>query len=154
MALYKDGNPVSGLNSVPRLTLAQYNALTTKPEFWVRIDAPEDYGKISADQVSYDENTTVEDKLDELSDSITVNTFNLNVDVTANTTVTTSIDWGNIDRSKILYSWVWWSNPTNDSPTAITTYYNGIGVGALNQIVHRWSVAQTVRFKICYIYKA
>ena len=54
MALYKDGKPISGLNSVPRLTLAQYNALTTKPEFWVRTDAPEDYGKISADQVSYD----------------------------------------------------------------------------------------------------
>ena len=54
MALYKDGKPISGINSVPRLTLAQYNALSVKPEFWVRTDAPEDYGKISADQVSYD----------------------------------------------------------------------------------------------------
>ena len=68
MALYKDGNPVSGLNSIPRLTLAQYNALNVKPEFWVRTDAPESYKKLSADQVSYDSNTTVKDKIDELDD--------------------------------------------------------------------------------------
>ena len=64
MALYKDGNPVSGLNSIPRLTLAQYNALNVKPEFWVRTDAPESYKKLSADQVSYDSDNTVKDKLD------------------------------------------------------------------------------------------
>lgn len=64
MALYKDGNPVSGLNSIPRLTLAQYNALNVKPEFWVRTDAPESYKKLSADQVSYDSNNTVKDKID------------------------------------------------------------------------------------------
>lgn len=64
MALYKDGNPVSGLNSIPRLTLAQYNALNVKHEFWIRTDAPESYKKLSADQVSYDENNTVKDKLD------------------------------------------------------------------------------------------
>lgn len=66
MALYKDGNPVSGLNSIPRLTLAQYNALNVKPEFWVRTDAPESYKKLSADQVSYDSNNTVKDKIDTL----------------------------------------------------------------------------------------
>lgn len=64
MALYKDGNPVSGLNSIPRLTLAQYNALNVKPEFWVRTDAPESYKKLSADQVSYDSDNTVKDKID------------------------------------------------------------------------------------------
>lgn len=68
MALYKDGNPISGLNSIPRLTLAQYNALNVKPEFWVRTDAPESYKKLSADQVYYDSNNTVKDKLDELDD--------------------------------------------------------------------------------------
>ena len=66
MALYKDGNPVSGLNSIPRLTLAQYNALNVKPEFWVRTDAPESYKKLSADQVSYDSNTSVKEKIDEI----------------------------------------------------------------------------------------
>ena len=66
MALYKDGNPVSGLNSIPRLTLAQYNALNVKPEFWVRTDAPESYKKLSADQVSYDSNNTVKDKIDSI----------------------------------------------------------------------------------------
>lgn len=65
MALYKDGNPVSGLNSIPRLTLAQYNALNVKPDIWIRTDAPESYKKLSADQVSYDSNNTVKDKLDE-----------------------------------------------------------------------------------------
>ena len=64
MALYKDGNPVSGINSIPRLTLSQYNALNVKPEFWVRTDAPESYKKLSADQVSYDSNNTVKDKID------------------------------------------------------------------------------------------
>lgn len=67
MALYKDGNPVSGLNSIPRLTLAQYNALNVKPEFWVRTDAPESYKKLSADQVSYDSNNTVKDMLDAMT---------------------------------------------------------------------------------------
>lgn len=66
MALYKDGNPVSGLNSIPRLTLAQYNALNVKPEFWIRTDAPESYKKLSADQVSYDSNNTVKDKIDSI----------------------------------------------------------------------------------------
>lgn len=64
MAYYMDGNPVSGLNSIPRLTLAQYNALNVKPEFWVRTDAPESYKKLSADQVSYDSNNTVKDKIE------------------------------------------------------------------------------------------
>lgn len=68
MALYKDGNPVSGLNSIPRLTLAQYNALNVKPKFWIRTDAPESYKKLSADQVSYDENNTVEDMIDDIAD--------------------------------------------------------------------------------------
>lgn len=70
MALYKDGNPVSGLNSIPRLTLAQYNALNVKPEFWVRTDAPESYKKLSADQVSYDSNNTVEDMIASITSSI------------------------------------------------------------------------------------
>ena len=83
MALYKDGNPVSGINSIPRLTLAQYNALNVKPEFWVRTDAPESYKKLSADQVSYDSNNTVEDMIDELSSPTAVKgtvTFSVQVD--------------------------------------------------------------------------
>lgn len=60
-----DKKLLSGIAKVPRLTLAQYNALTVKPEFWIRTDAPESYKKLSADQVSYDSNTTVKDKLDQ-----------------------------------------------------------------------------------------
>ena len=70
MALYKDGNPVSGINSIPRLTLAQYNALTVKPEVWIRTDAPESYKRLSADEVSYDSNNTVEDAIDSINDAI------------------------------------------------------------------------------------
>lgn len=77
MALYKDGNPVSGLNSIPRLTLAQYNALNVKPEFWVRTDAPESYKKLSADQVSYDSNNTVKDKIDEIENNAQIVTGTL-----------------------------------------------------------------------------
>lgn len=88
MALYNNGNPVSGLNSVPRLTLAQYNALNVKPEFWIRTDAPESYKKLSADQVSYDSNNTVKDKIDEvdnkewtLIDTISVTTTETEVNI-------------------------------------------------------------------------
>lgn len=68
MAFYQDGKPVSGLNSIPRLTLAQYNALNVKPEIWIWRDAPESYKKLSADQVSYDSNNTVEDMIDSIDD--------------------------------------------------------------------------------------
>lgn len=114
------------------------------------------YSKQTWDTTSYVNPTRmnhIEDGIANAYDSIVVNRIDQNVDVTANTTATTNVNWGNIDRNKVLYSWVWWSNPTSDSPVAITTYYNGTGVGALNQIVHRWSVTQNVKFKICYVLK-
>ena len=75
MALYKDGNPVSGLNSIPRLTLAQYNTLNVKPEVWIRTDAPESYKRLSADEISYDNTdsgltaTEVQSAIDEINNS-------------------------------------------------------------------------------------
>ena len=156
MKTYINGNCIEQiLTNAVELTQAEYNALPTEQKnHGTYIITDSDSPSIPATDVKYSSDVSVKDKIDELSASITVNTFNLNVEVTANTTVTTNIDWSDIDRSKVLYSWVWWSNPTNDTPTAITTYYNSTGVGALNQIVHKWSVAQTVKFKICYIYKA
>ena len=46
---YGDGTNkrlLSGIAQVPRLTLAQYQALTVKPRFWVRTDAPETYNQL------------------------------------------------------------------------------------------------------------
>ena len=54
---------VSGIimNLIPSYTLAEYNALTHKPLFWVRTD--EEYAQIPASDVSYG-NGSVEDALD------------------------------------------------------------------------------------------
>ena len=54
---------VSGIimNLIPSYTMAEYNALTHKPLFWVRTD--EDYAQIPASDVSYGSGS-VEDALD------------------------------------------------------------------------------------------
>jgi len=54
MALYYNGKMVAGVNSMPELTQAQYDALEVKPEFWIRTDAPDDYGRIPASDVGFD----------------------------------------------------------------------------------------------------
>jgi hypothetical protein len=95
MSLYYDGNMVSGVNFTPQLTLAEYNALSVKPTYWIRTDAPEDYGRLPASEVGYDNTTSgltaddVQDAVDELhskkldkcvvlnniTDAATLNTF-------------------------------------------------------------------------------
>ena len=51
--LYYKGKLISGIAKIPRLTLNDYNALTVKPEVWIRTDAPESYKKITASDVSF-----------------------------------------------------------------------------------------------------
>ena len=51
--LYYKGKLLSGIAKIPRLTLNDYNALTVKPEVWIRTDAPESYKKITASDVSF-----------------------------------------------------------------------------------------------------
>jgi len=60
---------VSGIvmNLIPSYTLAEYNALTHKPLFWVRTD--EEYAQISSEDVSYG-NSTVKEELDEINADI------------------------------------------------------------------------------------
>lgn len=45
MGLYYKNHRISGVNFLPRLTLAEYNNLTVKPEHWIRTDSPFDYSK-------------------------------------------------------------------------------------------------------------
>ena len=42
---YKKIHKIAGINFLPRLTLAEYNNLTVKPEHWIRTDSPFDYSK-------------------------------------------------------------------------------------------------------------
>lgn len=42
---YKRTHKIAGINFLPRLTLAEYNNLTVKPEHWIRTDSPFNYSK-------------------------------------------------------------------------------------------------------------
>ena len=59
MGLYYKKNKIAGLNFLPRLTLAQYNALTVKPEYWIRTDSPDSYLMVSSNLVSFDNSGTI-----------------------------------------------------------------------------------------------
>ena len=50
MALYQDGILISGANTLPQMTLAEYNALPAdqRPTYWERLDA--DYDDVLADK--------------------------------------------------------------------------------------------------------
>ena len=100
-------------------------------------------------EIMYDSNTTEKEKID----ALVVRKLSFNVDVTANSGVSTVVDWTGVDKSKILYSWVWWSNASSDQPTYATLYYDNTYTGALNTIIHKWSVTQRVNFYVGYIYK-
>lgn len=135
MALYNDGKPVSGLNSIPRLTLAQYNALNVKPKFWVRTDAPESYKKLSADQVSYDSNNTVKDKIDDISTDIyeNYNMFKL-VGFSGGNTDKTITFSGNGSRrcaNMILFL----GSQSAVSNPIIIGFQGGSGYGAISNVV-------------------
>ena len=73
--LYYKGKLISGIAKIPRLTLSDYNALTVKPEVWIRTDAPESYKKVTASDVSYDNTssgltaTDIQSAIDEINNS-------------------------------------------------------------------------------------
>ena len=52
------------MNSLPEYSLAQYNALTNKPDYWVRNDAPSGDRGINAQDIAYDSNTSVKAEID------------------------------------------------------------------------------------------
>lgn len=74
------------------------------------------------------------------------------ISVTANTTAYSNINWGNVDKTKVLYSWLTWSNSANDQPSKpVFTYYDGTNKGCISQLVHTWSNTQTVKVYVKYI---
>ena len=52
--LYYNKQLLSGICKVPRLTQSEYDALTTKPEFWILKDSSGSYKRLNADEVLYD----------------------------------------------------------------------------------------------------
>ena len=77
MALYYNGDNVSSINFTPQLTLAEYNALSVKPKYWIRTDAGE-LDSIPSSEISYDNtdsgltSTNVQDAIDEVDASIDI----------------------------------------------------------------------------------
>lgn len=71
MALYENGILISGANTLPQMTLAEYQALpvSERPTYWERTDGS--YSPLPASQVSY-KNGSVEDALDDLNGSVKV----------------------------------------------------------------------------------
>ena len=63
MALYQNGILISGANTLPQMTLAEYQALpvSERPTYWERTDL--NYGNIPASDVTYGSGS-VEDALD------------------------------------------------------------------------------------------
>ena len=76
MALYENGILISGANTLPQMTLAEYQALpvSDRPTYWERTDL--NYGNIPASDVTYGSGS-VEDALD----GITAHTLGSAVDL-------------------------------------------------------------------------
>lgn len=74
------------------------------------------------------------------------------MNVEANKMYFTEISYpSDIVKSKIIFSWSFWSNSKSDNPILIynryTLYHNAITI-----ITHEWNVNQIVRFYIKSIY--
>ena len=77
MAVYIDTEQVAGIAGIPSLTLEQYNALEVKPKLWFLLNPPEEYQRLSADEVSYDGTssrlsaTNTQGAIDEVNERLT-----------------------------------------------------------------------------------
>lgn len=73
MALYQNGILISGANTLPQMTLAEYQALpvSERPTYWERTDL--NYSNIPASSVTYDNTqsgltaTDIQSAIDELA---------------------------------------------------------------------------------------
>ncbi len=103
-----------------------------------------------------DGETSTEDAIDEVDGKIPLFSVRqlpvITVSATAQADNTTTVDWSNVDKSKVLYSWVYWNNPSSDVPRYVLEYYDSQNKGALYRIVHNWSVTQNVKLYVNYIY--
>lgn len=101
MALYYDGVQIAAVNFIPRMTLAEYNSLQIKPDYWIRTDSPDSYKKLPAGEVSYDNSTSgltaieAQSAIDEITAlSSSEHTFNISAsNWVANTDSSTSADY-------------------------------------------------------------
>lgn len=73
MGLYYKKNKIAGINFLPRLTMAEYNNMEIKPQYWIRTDSPNSYLRIASSEVGYSNTTSgltatnVQDAIDELA---------------------------------------------------------------------------------------
>lgn len=72
MSVYYNKKLISGVREVPKMTLAEYNALTNKPDVWLRTDAPESDRGITASDVEYSTGVSVEDEIDSMVEVLTL----------------------------------------------------------------------------------
>ena len=110
---------------------------------------------INADNVMMSDGvTSVEDAVGEIKTLSVRLKSQSGVSVTANTPAVTTIDWTGIDKSKVLASWVWWSNSASDTPASTPVIYYELtdNVGCVKKVSHQWTVNQTVNLKVVYIY--
>ena len=70
--LYYNKQLLSGICKVPRLTQSEYDALTTKPEFWILKDSSGNYKRLNADEVLYDKEVN-DNKVSKSGDTMTGN---------------------------------------------------------------------------------
>ena len=108
---------------------------------------------VNAYNLPYSAHQSVGQKIDSIPSYSVKNKAGQTVSVTANQKVTTNIDWTGITQSKVLYSWVMFSNSANDTPAEVPSiYYSSSNPGCVTQVAHKWSVTQTVGIYIKYIY--
>lgn len=69
MSVFYNKKLISGVREVPKMPKAERDALTNKPDLWVRTDAPESDRGISASDVEYSTGVSVEDKIDDMDKS-------------------------------------------------------------------------------------
>lgn len=84
------------------------------------------------------------------SDVPVVTKLTQSVTVTANSVNSTALNFGSIPTSKILMVQATWSNSVNDVPVSLVCYSNNATY--VNRVVHTWSVAQTVNFRILVLH--
>ena len=123
MALYQDGILISGANTLPKMTLAKYQALpvSERPTYWERTDL--NYDSISAADVTYDNTasglsaTRVQGAIDEITVKYALVSFSI-PDSGSSYDFTSLVPSGFYPTnsyvvSKMLYADAWYYDPTS-----------------------------------------
>ena len=128
MALYENGILISGANTLPQMTLAEYQALpvSERPTYWERTDL--NYGNIPASDVTYGSGS-VEDALDDLTGygTNTNGTYYKFIDGTLictkafETNISISTTWGALYETSAPISFGDWAHSFISAPIASLT---------------------------------